>query len=106
MRKQARLNQTEKLELLEAYKKSGMTQADFAKSWGLNLGTFRSWLYKGPIPEKHERLLDDFTEVRLNDFPDSDLDQIHLKSPRGTEVLLPVSFELKAVLEILSTLDQ
>lgn len=32
--------------LVEEFEGSGLTQAEFARSCGLKLGTFRSWLYR------------------------------------------------------------
>ena len=39
----------EKEELIQLYKQSGMSVRAFAEEFELNLGTFRSWLYKGPM---------------------------------------------------------
>ena len=36
----------EKDELVQLYKQSGMTVRAFAEEFEINLGTFRSWLYK------------------------------------------------------------
>ena len=36
----------EKEELVQLYKQSGMTVSAFSEEFEINLGTFRSWLYK------------------------------------------------------------
>jgi len=49
-KKNLRLSKEERSEILAAYRESGMTQKSFAESWGLNTGTFRSWLYASGEP--------------------------------------------------------
>ena len=39
----------EKEELIQLYKQSGIRGRAFAEEFELNLGTFRSWLYKKPV---------------------------------------------------------
>ena len=34
------------MELVEEFERAGLTQRDFAALHGVNVGTFRSWLYK------------------------------------------------------------
>ena len=45
------------------YRKSPLTQADFARRHGLNLGTFRQWLYRSPKAATATEPV--FQEVRL-----------------------------------------
>ena len=41
-----RTNPEKRAELLTEFEKSGLTQTAFAEKHGLNIGTFRGWLYK------------------------------------------------------------
>ena len=49
-RKRSDCPSEERGEILAAYRESWMTQKSFAKSWGLNVGTLRNWLYSSNPP--------------------------------------------------------
>ncbi len=42
----ARRSRAERVKVLSAYRASGLTQAQFARRAGINLGTLRGWIYK------------------------------------------------------------
>lgn len=44
----ARRSRAERVEVLRAYRASGLTQEQFARQAGIKLGTLRGWIYKQP----------------------------------------------------------
>lgn len=56
--------------LVADFRRSSLTQAEFARLHGLNLHTFRGWIYR--LPRHHEPDAPDFLPLRLvEDAPDA-----------------------------------
>lgn len=45
-----RRTQAQRAQVLREYRTSGLTQAEFARQAGINLGTLRGWIYQRPVP--------------------------------------------------------
>ena len=61
-----RFTREERTAILDKFAQSGMTQQAFASSEGLNLGTFRGWLYRSRNQDKVEHAEDlRFVELKL-----------------------------------------
>ena len=88
--------------LLEDYRQSGLSQTTFARERGLNVGTFRGWLYKS---RKHP--IDGLREVAL--LPESvrtDKAAALIRLANGSEVELPLSAGLAWVERMIRELSQ
>ena len=94
----------EKEELVQLYKQSGMTVRAFAEEFEINLGTFRSWLYKKqpahrPADDNCSFVELDATKVKQN--RDSHDIRIH---KNGMEIFIPVNIGLPVLEKILGAL--
>ena len=75
-----RISREERAAILEKFAQSGMTQQAFADSEGLNLGTFRGWIYSSRRSRPDESVDElRFVEVKLPS-PGSDVVSISLGS--------------------------
>ena len=94
----------EKEELVQLYKQSGMTVRAFAEEFEINLGTFRSWLYK---KQPKQNAADDgcnLVEVevaKVRQCRDSQDIRIH---KNGMEIFIPVNIGLPVLEKILGAL--
>ena len=94
----------EKERLIAAFKQSGLTTTAFAKKHGLNLGTFRKWLYKKPakeVPAEDNYCLVEIETAKVRQCRDSQNIRI-LKD--GMDILLPVNLEFPVLEKILGAL--
>jgi len=71
------------LTLVEQWRSSGMSQAEFARENNLTVHTLRYWLYKGDRPPKNPNSF-----LRLS-VPSVSQD-IKLRYPNGVELHLPI----------------
>ena len=94
----------EKEELVQLYKQSGMTVRAFAEEFELNLGTFRSWLYK---KQPSHRPADDncsFVELEASKVRQSrDSQNIRIQK-NGIEIFIPVNLGVPVLEKILGAL--
>jgi transposase-like protein len=60
----------ERAQWIERFRASGLTQSEFAQQQGLNLGTFRQWIYR-PKSERAPPDSPQFHEIRLEALPSS-----------------------------------
>ena len=94
----------EKEELVQLYKQSGMSTRAFAEEFELNLGTFRSWLYKKPV--KNRAADDNCSFVELEAVKvrqSSDSQNIRIKK-EGMEIYIPVNLGFSFFEKILGAL--
>jgi hypothetical protein len=70
-RPRRRRTASERTQWVERFRASGLTQVEFAEKEGLNLGTFRQWLYRSQtkaLPAAPPR----FHELRVENLTSSD----------------------------------
>ena len=94
----------EKEELVQLYKQSGMTVRAFAEEFEINLGTFRSWLYKkqpGQTAADDGCNLVEVEAAKVRQCRDSQNIRIH---KNGMEIFIPVNIGLPVLEKILGAL--
>ena len=94
----------EKEELVQLYKQSGMTVRAFAEEFEINLGTFRSWLYKKQPKQNDADNGCNLVEVevaKVRQCCDSQDIRIH---KNGMEIFIPVNIGLPVLEKILGAL--
>ena len=94
----------EKEELVQLYKQSGMTVRAFAEEFEINLGTFRSWLYKKQPKQTAADEGCNLVEVeaaKVRQCQDSHDIRIH---KNGMEIFIPVNIGLPVLEKILGAL--
>ena len=94
----------EKDELVQLYKQSGMTVRAFAEEFEINLGTFRSWLYK---KQPKQNAADDgcnLVEVEAAKVRQCrDSQNIRIQK-NGMEIYIPVNLGVPVLEKILGAL--
>ena len=94
----------EKEELVQLYKQSGMTVRAFAEEFEINLGTFRSWLYK---KQPKQNAADDgcnLVEVEAAKVRQCrDTQNIRIQK-NGMEIYIPVNLGVPVLEKILGAL--
>ena len=94
----------EKEELVQLYKQSGMTVRAFAEEFEINLGTFRSWLYKKQpkqVTADEGCNLVEVEAAKVRQCRDSQDIRIH---KNGMEIFIPVNLGLPVLEKILGAL--
>ncbi len=88
--------------LLADYRESGLSQIAFARERGLNVGTFRGWLYR-----RRKNRTDSLCEVVVRgDYGHADKAVALVRMPSGTEVELPLCAGLPWVERMIRKLVQ
>jgi len=88
--------------LLADYGESGLSQVGFARERGLNVGTFRGWLYR-----RRKNRTDGLCEVVLRrDSGHADKAVALVRMPNGSEVELPLCASLAWVERVIRKLVQ
>jgi hypothetical protein len=99
-----RTTAAERAQWVERFRASGLTQAEFAQQHGLNLGTFRQWLYRPP--EIQPPASTPFQELRLENLLPSAQSQWGFELAVGNQLTLrwrqglPVSAALELVRQL------
>ena len=94
----------EKEELVQLYKQSGMSARAFAQEFEINLGTFRSWLYK---KQPKQNVADDgcnLVEVEAAKLRQCRNSQDIRINKNGMEIFIPVNIGLPVLEKILGAL--
>ena len=94
----------EKEELVQLYKQSGMTVRAFTEEFEINLGTFRSWLYKKQPkqnPADDGCNLVEVEAAKVRQCRDSQDIRIH---KNGMEIFIPVNLGVPVLEKILGAL--
>ena len=94
----------EKDELVQLYKQSGMTVRAFAEEFEINLGTFRSWLYK---KQPKQNAADDgcnLVEVEAAKVRQCRDSQDIKIQKNGMEIFIPVNLGVPVLEKILGAL--
>ena len=81
----------EKEELIQLYKQSGMSVRAFAEEFELNLGTFRSWLYKKPVKKISADDNCNFVEIEADKVKQSTDNQNIRIQKNGMKIFIPVN---------------
>lgn len=104
-RRGARRSRAERAEVLSAYRGSGLTQAQFARQAGINLGTLRGWIYKQPAVGREAP--GGFAPVRIVGGPrptEPTRGAVTVRWPQGLEVEIAVELDPAGVERLVQTL--
>jgi transposase-like protein len=94
----------EKEELVQLYKQSGMSVRAFVEEFELNLGTFRSWLYKKPVKSRPADEKCSFVELETVKVRQNiDCQNIRVQKS-GMEIFIPVNLGMPVLEKILGTI--
>jgi hypothetical protein len=81
------------LEYVAQWQSSGLSQAAYANSKGINVHTLRYWIKKG---QQESQPFDSF--IRLGQTP---VTEISLRYPNGVELYLPAHTPAKTILQLI-----
>lgn len=101
----ARRSRAERVEVLSAYRASGLTQEQFARRAGINLGTLRGWIYKQPALGREAP--GGFAPVRIvsGTRPNQPTrGAVTVRWPQGLEVEIAVELDRAGIEQLVQTL--
>lgn len=98
-------------DLVAAWERSGLSQAEFCRRQGINSGTFAWWKRQlgpasGDAPKRRGRLAkaaDRFVEVRLTNSPSMSGYEVVL--PRGRSIRVPSPFDPQILSRLITTVE-
>ncbi len=96
----------ERARLIAEYAESGLSQKAFAEERGINVGTFRQWLYRSDGKEGVGTAQEPtFQEISLGDLPSAEAWAVEISWPQGPTIRLSTAVSPAWAGELIKTLQ-